>query len=195
MAELARGTIAREAESPAENELSHTARRQSHCGRMKSVDQEAVPLTMPSALKYVLGVDPDPGVFASIERTLQGVAIVRVCESFESARRELLRDPPDLLITNLRLEAYNGLHLVYLAAGTGSSRCIVYIDQPDPALAKQVHEANAFCELRPFLEAAVPAYVTGRLPERDRRDPALIGHIMLEGGRRATDRPAQALDS
>ncbi len=150
-------------------------------------------MTMSSALKYVLGVDPDPAVFASIERRLHGVAIVRVCETFESARRELLKDPPDLLITNLRLEAYNGLHLAYLAAGTGSSRCIVYIDQPDPTVAKQVLEANAFCELRPLLEAAVPAYVTGSLPERDRRDPALIGRIMLDGGRRATDGLAQAL--
>jgi DNA-binding NtrC family response regulator len=150
---------------------------------------------MPSALKHVLGVDPDPGVFASIERTLQGVAIVRVCETFESARRELLKDPPDLLITNLRLEAYNGLHLAYLAAGAGSSRCIVYIDRPDPAVAQQVHEANAFCELRPLLNVAVRAYVTGSLPERDRRDPALIGRVMLEGGRRAADGPAHALNS
>jgi hypothetical protein len=157
--------------------------------------QEGGSLAMPSALKYVLAVDPDPGVFASIERTLQGVAIVRVCETFESARRELLTEPPDLLITNLRLEAYNGLHLAYLAAGSGSSRCIVYIDQPDPVVAKQVHEANAFCELRPSLEVVVPAYVTGRLPERDRRDPALIGRIRREGGRRATDGPAHALDS
>jgi DNA-binding NtrC family response regulator len=144
---------------------------------------------MPSGLKYVLGVDPNPGVFAGIERMLRGVAVVRVCETFESARRELLSNPPDLLITNLRLEAYNGLHLVYLAAGagTGSLRCIVYIDHPDPAVAKQVHEANAFCVLRPFLELAVPAYLTGSLPERDRRDPELIGRILPEGGRRSTD--------
>jgi DNA-binding NtrC family response regulator len=155
--------------------------------KRESVDQEAVPLMMRSALKYVLGVDPDPGVFAGIERMLQGVAVVRVCESFESARRELLSNPPDLLITNLRLEAYNGLHLVYLAAGTCPSRCIVYIDHPDPAVAKQVHEANAFCVLRPFLDMAVPAYVTGSLPERDRRDPDLIGRVLPEGGRRSTD--------
>jgi len=154
-------------------------------------------LMMPSALKYVLGVDLDPGVFAGIERTLQGLAVVRVCDTFESARRELLRKAPDLLITNLRLGAYNGLHLVYLAAGTCSSRCIVYIDHPDPAVVKQVHEANAFCELRSLLEMVVPAYVTGSLPERDRRDPALLGRIMPEGGRRTIDGgrpPSRAID-
>ena len=144
-------------------------------------------MTIPSALKHVLAVDPDPGVLAGIERMLQGVAVVRVCESFESARRELFRQPPDLLITNLRLEAYNGLHLAYLAAGTGSARCMVYIDHADPAVVRLVHEANAFCELRPLLEVVVPTYVTGRLPERDRRDPALLGRIRSEGGRRATD--------
>jgi DNA-binding NtrC family response regulator len=149
---------------------------------------------MASARKYVIGVDPDTGVFAGIQRALKDLAVVCVCGSFESARRELLKKPPDLLITNLRLEAYNGLHLAYLAAGVGSpARCVVYIDKPDPSMARQVHEANAFCELRPLLDVAVPAYVAACLPERDRRDPVLLGRFMAQGGRRATDWAVRAL--
>ena len=34
--------------------------------------------------------------------------------------------------TNLRLEEYNGLHLVLLAAADGATRSVVHTDRPDP---------------------------------------------------------------
>ena len=38
-----------------------------------------------------------------------------VCRDFSTARERLLNQPPDLLVTNVRLHEYNGLHLVHLA--------------------------------------------------------------------------------
>ena len=40
---------------------------------------------------------------------------VIACDSFEDARRELALHPPDVLLTDLRLGAFNGLQLVILA--------------------------------------------------------------------------------
>lgn len=39
----------------------------------------------------------------------------RVCSSFQEAKAELDAHPPDLLVTELKLGAFNGLHLVIRA--------------------------------------------------------------------------------
>ena len=45
-----------------------------------------------------------------LQRALSAVADVTACGDFQTARHHILAMPPDLLITNLRLQAYNGLH-------------------------------------------------------------------------------------
>ena len=83
--------------------------------------------------KEILLVDPDPEGLRAVQAALRLVADVEVCSDFREARARLLDQPPDLLITNLRLRAYNGLHLVHLAAGT-QTRCIVYSTYDDLVL-------------------------------------------------------------
>ena len=51
---------------------------------------------------------------------------------------------PDLLITNLRLQAYNGLHLLALAGAP--TRAIISMDPPDPVLARAARAAGALVE-------------------------------------------------
>src|SRR6185503_7184587 len=75
--------------------------------------------------KQVLVVDPSADMLDAIQDALQPVADIETCSTFAAARARFQSRPPDLLITNLRLEAYNGLQLVLMEAKE-PTRCIVY---------------------------------------------------------------------
>jgi len=137
--------------------------------------------------KEILLVDPDPEGLRQVQAALRLVADVEVCSDFREARARLLNQPPDLLITNLRLLAYNGLHLVHLAAGT-ETRCIVYSTYDDLVLAREVQAAGAFFE-HPFrLPLVLQSYVNATLPGQDRRNlTALDRRLAFRGGRRCSD--------
>jgi hypothetical protein len=109
---------------------------------------------------------------------------------FETARPRLALTPYDFLITNVRLGAYNGLHLVYLASwGSDPPRPIVYTDHHDPGLAREVQLAGAFYETRECLSVTLAAYLAHTLPPRDRRDPSVPDRRrLIRGGRRCWDR-------
>src|SRR4051812_38068310 len=67
--------------------------------------------------RQVLLVDDDPALLRLVSQWLTGGGFsVIACDSFEDARRELSLHPPDVLLTDLRLGAFNGLQLVILAA-------------------------------------------------------------------------------
>ena len=110
---------------------------------------------------------------------------------FSAARARFLAQPADFLVTNLRLRAYNGLHLVYLAATLASAagtRSIVYDEQSDISLLREAQSAGAFVDSANRLYHALPAYVTSTLPTRDRRDVRLADRrLTFRGGRRAAD--------
>lgn len=137
----------------------------------------------------VLLVDPNAEeIVATISDALHGVAEVKSCSEFREARRRLLAKPPYVLVTNLRLEAYNGLHLAILAAMT-STRCLVYSDSDDLTLAGEAQRLGAFYERLSRLPLALPAFIKGALPERDRRDVRVLDRrLVSRGGRRTTDR-------
>jgi anti-sigma B factor antagonist len=147
------------------------------------------PAQAPSTRKHVLFVDPEPQVFGDVERALRAVATIDVCQTFHSAHAALLAHPPDLLVTNVCLQAYNGLHLVYLAAGIGlPTRSVAYTKRPDPGLARLVQTAKAFYESGESVLAALPSYVGANLPEIDRRNVSSNVRLAPEqGGRRSTD--------
>ncbi len=145
------------------------------------------PGTVAREAKEILLVDPDPEGLRAVQAALRLVADVEVCSDFREARARLLDQPPDLLITNLRLRAYNGLHLVHLAAGT-QTRCIVYSTYDDLVLAREVQAAGAFFE-HPFrLPLVLQSYVNATLPRQDRRNlTALDRRTAFRGGRRCSD--------
>jgi two-component system nitrogen regulation response regulator GlnG len=147
-------------------------------------------------IKRVLVVDDDPWIWRDVRRTLRFLADVQVAGDFPAARRRLIDEAPDLLVTNLRLGAYNGLHLVHLASTAGSStRSIVYSTHSDFPLIEEAQRIGAFFERPQRLASALPAYVRSLLPDRDRRSPRHVDRRQLfRGGRRAADAvaPAQA---
>jgi DNA-binding NtrC family response regulator len=100
------------------------------------------PSVMPTP--RVLVVEPDVRRRLTLQRALSAVADVTACGDFQTARHHIIAMPPDLLITNLRLQAYNGLHLMALAGPP--TRAIVSMDPPDPALARTARAAGAMVE-------------------------------------------------
>jgi len=151
----------------------------------RNPDPAPIRACAPPAVKRALLVDPDAKSVATVEAALRLVADVEVCTDFRNARARLLQQLPDLLITNLRLEAYNGLHLVLLAAAT-RTRCIVFSTHHDIGLARDVRAAGAFFEMPDRLPQVLGSYLNATLPLHDRRDVAKLGQP-LPGGRRCTD--------
>jgi hypothetical protein len=177
---------------PAGRTARAQVRRSAAAHPLESCDLDLVPAvaSAPPGAKETLLVDPYIRSGNAVERALRLVADVDVCTTFQAARARLIQHPPDLLITNLRLEAYNGLHLVHLAAAT-HTRCIVFSTRADLGLAREVQAAGAFFELADRLPQVLESYVNASLPRRDRRDVSMLGRLparAIDIGRRCTDR-------
>jgi len=145
------------------------------------------PASVARQAKDILLVDPDPKELRAVQAALRLAIDIEALTDFRAARTRLLNQPPDLLITNLRLQAYNGLHLVHLAAGT-HTRCIVYSTYDDLMLAREVQALGAFFEHPLRLPLVVESYVNATLPDRDRRDLTMLDRrTAFRGGRRCSD--------
>jgi DNA-binding NtrC family response regulator len=139
--------------------------------------------------KRVLIVDTD----TAFARAFQSIYTpgLRVAHSidFPRARKALLTTEPDILITSLRLGAYNGLHLVYLAVSNHLQvTSIVYDDPMDVGLAREAQRLGAFVESRERLIHSLKSYLTAALPPLDRRSPGIFDRRQFfRGGRRSGD--------
>jgi hypothetical protein len=138
----------------------------------------------------VLLVEPDKARRARLRDVVREVADVDVHSDFVSARAHLFSKPYDWLVTDTRLGAYNGLHLVYLAkASQLPIRSLVYADRRDLFLAQEAQRAGAFYELRDRVDRALPVYLLSVLPPLDRRSAVTPDRraAPFRGGRRCTD--------
>ena len=137
----------------------------------------------------VLLVEPDAVRRAHLRDAVRAIADIDGDADFLAARTHLISKPYNWLFTNIRLGAYNGLHLVQLAGTTRRPvRCLVYDDQRDVWLAREAQRVGAFYESGDHVDRALPAYLRGALPPQDRRDPAEPERrIAFRGGRRCTD--------
>jgi hypothetical protein len=147
-------------------------------------------------LKRVLLVEPDPGFWAVLDRSVRALARVEPVPDFHNGRARLrgarlFQSPFDLLVTNMQLHSYNGLHLALLMANTGlPTRSVVYTNLFDLGWAHEVQRAGVFYETRSRLPYALPAYLSARLPEADRRHAVPERRSSFRGGRRRSDVPA-----
>lgn len=121
-------------------------------------------------IKDVLVVDPSFELQRTVQNVLRSVAIVHSCSTFEDARRRLISSPPDLLITSVRLNAHNGLHLVYLAARNPRTRSLVHLTAEDFALTRDAESAGALVVREPWLTVALESIVLATLRRSDRHD-------------------------
>lgn len=148
-----------------------------------------LPLQLGFVIKHVLLVEPDNFTRAALVKSVAFIARVDACPDFPSARPHVIAAEYDLLVTNLRLGAFNGLHLVYLAQGLEPRLpSIVYTDRYEAPLAVDVQAAAAFYELRDRLLTTFPQYVSASLPPVDRRNASIPDRRrVFRGGRRAAD--------
>lgn len=77
----------------------------------------------------------------------------RVVGTFVAACAELDIATPDLLVTQVKLDAYNGLHLAIRSRGRGAKTPIILLGEPDPVLQSEAERQHA-------------AYLTPPLDER-----------------------------
>ena len=139
--------------------------------------------------RHVLIVDPDD----HLRRPLFEVACHAGCHTttrrtFEEARQDLVTSPQDVLITSVKLEGFNGVHLVYLAhQANPEAICIVYGD--DAGLGREAQQAGAFWERSIFLPYTISHYRTATLPPSDRRDVHRSDRLELYAAVAALPRP------
>jgi DNA-binding NtrC family response regulator len=148
-------------------------------------------LPMPKSVlpAHVLLVEPDEAARSVLQTAASAFAHIESHGRFETARARVCHGSFDFLVTNLRLDAYNGLHLVYLRTpGPDSPRAIVYSGKHDLGLAREAQRAGAFYEIHECLPVTLVAYLHRALPDRDRRDPVSRDRRgLFRGGRRCWD--------
>jgi DNA-binding NtrC family response regulator len=102
-------------------------------------------------LASLLIVDDDPAVLRSLGRYLadRGYGVVS-CSTFEQARREIPLHRPDIVITDVRLGAFNGLQLAILARHVRpDGRVIVFSGFDDPVLEQEAERIGATFLVKP----------------------------------------------
>ena len=145
-----------------------------------------------SVPRRLLIVESDAPYRDLLQRIAQPHAEVEALSDFSTAYSRLSGEPPDLLITNLRLHArLDGLQLAYVAATTGRpTRTIAYGEPAGPWVARELQGVGAFYESQLRFQFALPAYLQARLPVLDRREPMRFDRrTRYRGGRRASDVP------
>jgi len=108
----------------------------------------------------VLIVEPDIERAEQLREAVDAISFLTICHDFIEARQILMATPPDLLVTNMCLDAYNGLHLAHLVACHRlPTKVVVYSIRRDAVLAADAHVAGAFVEDFSGLAEILPAYL------------------------------------
>jgi hypothetical protein len=140
-------------------------------------------------LKRVLLVEPDSRLREQLRVAGTRLVDLDAHAGAPLARANLLANQYDWLVTNVRLGAYNGLHLAYLARlKNPSARILIYGREVDLSLAREAQGLGAFYESQLCIARSLSAYLRGALPAHDRRDPGRGNRRgIFRGGRRCTD--------
>jgi DNA-binding response OmpR family regulator len=109
--------------------------------------------------KSVLIVDDDEQMLGLIGHWLDDAGYeVMACSRFETARDLMMSHPPDALVTDLRLGAYNGLQLALRASQSGPGTAVLVMSAYDDVVSRR--DAAAFggrFMLKPFDREALLA--------------------------------------
>jgi CheY-like chemotaxis protein len=169
------------------------------------VSPHSIVSSTPSAFTALV-VEPALVDAAFIASSLRAVGFdVTVTDNFQEARKLLTTQPPLVLVTEIRLGAFNGLHLAFHSRSLPPRRTIVTMSShPDPVLQRDSEAAGATFVLKPVtardLIAAVYRTAT-RKPgpdgsiepirppfERRRGERRSIAQVIAAAERRAGDR-------
>ena len=104
-------------------------------------------------MKSALVVDDDRQISDLLARWLEGAGYqVSTCLDFEDARRRILdENGPLVLVVDVRLEGYNGIHLAILARQLRpDSRIVVLTGWDDPVLRREARACGAAYLCKPL---------------------------------------------
>lgn len=150
------------------------------------------PVSPQPRFRHLLIVEPDAAYRELLHDLASEHADTEAVGDFQTAYARLASRPPELLVTNLRLQAnVEGLQLAYVVASGGyPTRAIVYSDHVEPWITHELQRAGAFFETQSRFVFALPSYVRAKLPVLDRRNPEIPDRRgAYRGGRRASDVP------
>jgi DNA-binding response OmpR family regulator len=110
----------------------------------------------------VFVVDDEPALAESLKLGLQNHGHdVEMSRSFEDARRRLLAETFDVLITDVRLGAFNGLQLAVIARGNNPAmRIVVFSGFDDPVLREEATALDATYLVKPVSAEAMNQVIT-----------------------------------
>lgn len=113
--------------------------------------------------RSVLVVSRDPRRQAELQEWLAPAGYeVSAADDFDTARRLLEVVAPDVLVADVKLGAYNGLHLAIWLRGRGLNTKAILIGQPDRVLQEEAARARAAYLSAP-LDAAAFVTLVGTL--------------------------------
>jgi len=143
---------------------------------------------MANHLHRILVVASNGRVVERVLRSVPGHEIV-LRTDFESARLELDRHPPDLVVAQVRLGAFNGLHLAIRARGRGLPTQTILIGEPDAVLEHEAKEQHAHYLAWPVDQQTLAATIHDVLTSADATlpDASLVaagradGHALAAG--------------
>ena len=88
--------------------------------------------------KSVLIVDDDEQMLGLVGHWLEDAGYeVTACSRFETARDYMMAHPPDALVTDLRLGAYNGLQLAIRASRVGPGTAVLVMSAYDDIVSRR----------------------------------------------------------
>jgi len=93
----------------------------------------------------ILVVDDDSAARTGLMALLKSAGYaVTGAASFEKATKALASSTPDLLVADVRLAAFNGLHLLHRSRETHPQMASIVISgYPDPAIEREAQQAGA----------------------------------------------------
>jgi CheY-like chemotaxis protein len=108
-----------------------------------------------------LVVEPDMREMVRVVSALSGAGFsVTATDNYHEARNWLAAAPPLVLVTEIRLGAYNGLQLALRAEAAGGRTIVVVTSAvPDPVLQRDADRVGVTFALKPFTDAALLAAI------------------------------------
>ena len=123
----------------------------------------------------VLAVLSDPAELAALTKTLRAAGYaVSSASTFSGARKQLSTTSPDLLISDVRLQDFNGLHLLISSKTEGVKGAMVLDAQADAMLAVEATRLGATYLVKPVKSSELCRRVSNILePAGHAERPAL----------------------
>jgi DNA-binding NtrC family response regulator len=93
----------------------------------------------------ILVVDDDPAALSGLVELLKTAGYLATgCRQFEEAVQTMATAQPDLLVVDVRLGAYNGLHLIHRSRRSHPRMASIVISaHPDPIIEREAAQAGA----------------------------------------------------